>query len=372
MILKQSLRALKYCCILFILIQISACHIFEPDKTSINCIEKNFNQEVLHIGVIDGFNSRILALDPQDLSVIDSISVTQGAPFQIHYSNNVFYYTIDIDAEKSAFIKRDVSSSAILDSIDVPKGGVLFRSNDSTYISYAAYPNPYFLKNGEIVYTNDNNVVHTIQKIDNSIYAIIRQQDKLLFGSFDDTTFIETTNLTDIIRQILPDYSYVYGMHYLNTQNRLLLSIEDNDRPPRTLFFNINLQNLSYNYSETSQHANFIPTISNEQIFLTHNTSLRLITEPAKHLLYYDVKRKSINRLINFKKILGEEVYIQDLASDGCSLFLGVNRVNAPNSVIKFDLRSNKIDQIKYLGNEATSITNVSISSNPKQKGELK
>lgn len=361
---------------IFILIAflLSGCGLFENEQSlSLDCVGKELSYELIHVGLNNGESSYISALNAETLEQSYKIMMERGAPFQIHYVENKFFYTVDTDANQGVFFKRLSTDGARLDSIFVPKGASLFQLYTDVYVTYAAYSNPFTLINNQVVYEEYNDyIIQPIHKVENQNYVIYGNSSEVFFGIVDTVGITEIFNLTDIVEEVIPDYSFVYGMYYLKNENRLLITVEDYNRPPTTIFFDINLHKGTYKANLTGQHANIVPSENKMFFFLTHASSLRLSSKPTRHLTVYSVSEKRMFNLIDFQKELGENVYIQDIASDGCSLYAGVFSRNLGSMILKYNIETEYIDKVKKIGNGGTTITAIILTSNPKLNGELK
>lgn len=344
----------------------------------IPCIDKDLTGALLHVGVSDKI-SRIEAYNTENLKEEYEIRVPLGAPVDIFYHTNMFYYTVDINSNQSAIISRNLRNGVMHDSITVPESN-LFKIGDDIYVSYLGTTPSYALINDEIIYDGFEHSIQPIQQVGDEYYAIYGNFDDVFFGTVDTSGLTDIADLTPLIKEVVPYNSAAYGMYYLKEEHRLLLTIEDFARPPATVFFDIDLTTGEYKAMLTGQHANIIPFGEDERyFFMTHDVTFRLSSQSTRYLTMYDSKTKTMRDLVDFQKELGGEVFIQDIATDGCSLYAGIHlkesgRFSSP-LILKYDLEAQRTEQIKeiekILGYAAT-ISVVRLSSKPKPNGELK
>lgn len=349
-------------------------------EININCEEHKIFNDILHISVSRGSNSYISALETDSLKEQYRIEKLREAPFYIDYENDSFYYTYSVSSQNEAFVKRTLKDGNLMDSLSLPKGSNLFKVKDS-YIIYGNASSSYIYHDGELIPKNFEYFIQSIQNVEDKFYALYGNPGSLLlFGTIDTSGVFTTHDLTDIVNEIIPNFSNAYDMFYIELENRLLFTVEDYSNPPSTLFFDVNLSKNRYKSFKVGDHSNIYQSTDKRYYFFSHQLTLRLSSKLTQNLVMYDSNNQVLVNLIDLQNELGAEAYIQDMAVSGCYLYTSILLRNTTNfsltpKIFKYNLQSRKIEQIKEIETSQDSqslIYSTTISSNPKSNKGLK
>lgn len=362
----------------FVILVIGGCGLLgDKDQRILSCTDKDLSGEVLHVSVARGYDSYISALGAENLQERYRIEGLREAPFYVHYKDNSFNYTYSVTANEDVFVRRQITNGQLIDSLSIPKGARVFDINGS-FLVHSNPTNTYVVDNGQLIPKGFDYFIEPIQTIGNQNFALYGKEESLFFGTVDTSGVSQIYELADIIREVIPNFSIAYDMFYFEQEQRLLFTVEDFSNAPSTVLFDVNITNGEYKALPVGDHANIFQSSDEQFYFLSHQSTLRLNARPDQFLKVYDKRNLKLINLIDFKNEIGSEVYIQDIANDGCSIFLAVHSIEEGDlipRVLKYDIERQQIVYIKEIetsAEQASSILSLTIESNPKLNRGLK
>jgi len=361
---------------------VGGCDLFENEQINpMLCIDKGVSKSTLLVSIQNGNLNYLESLSSINFESNYKILFEREAPLRIHFKNDFFYYSFSISDSSSAFIKRDVFSGNRLDSISIPKGGQTFQLNTSKeiYISYGISI-PYIIKNGKVNLVNFSGVILPIQKVNDDFYTIYSDSEDFFLSKVDTNGFSQIQKLSPFIEQFLPNPGIVYDMFYIPNENRLLFTIEDLNNLPRTYLFDIDLSTNNTSSFLVGDHANIYESTDRENFFLSNQSTLRLNSKNATSIKYYNYKKRKLNEILSFENYFNSTGFVEDLAIEGCSLFISANLFENDTNrlrtlLLKFNLINQELEIINEISNDKdlfSKILSVSVNSNPKTNGGLK
>ena len=384
---KESTMQLKYPAYLIILLAflfIGGCSLFENNEVPsiFDCTEKNLSLSSLIITVQNNNEYYIESLNAESLKSNYRIPVERNAPFFIHFKNDFYYYSYSITDTASAFVKRDVATGSLIDSVLIPKGGQTFQIDEEKdlYVSYGASIPSYIIDNGNVKIKDFRGLIQPIQKTKEGYFSLYTLSDNIFFGEVDTSGTRLVKNLTDIIKNAVPNPGFIYDMFYTPETNRLLFTIEDFSNAPATYLFDLDLTSNTSTQVRVGDHANIFPAQNGSAYFLSHQLTLRPNSRPTLFLEAYSIEDNKIYEVLDFDNLFGAQGYVTDLVMDGCILFASLNLFenntnNLKTLLIRYDLKNALLlDTMEILSDENfyTNIVSISINTNPKFNGGLK